>query len=127
MAYPAWQVFTAKDGGAFAPAPGRALPAWVIFRQGYLTNLLNPKVALFFLALFPQFIAPQAGGVGLQILVLATVLNVIALLVNGAVILLAARGGAALLRSGRAARWSRYLLGTVFGGLAAKLAFDGGR
>ena len=62
LAYLAWQAFTAKDGGAFAPAPGRALPAWVIFRQGYLMNLINPKVALLFLTFLPQFITPEARG-----------------------------------------------------------------
>ena len=40
-----------------------------MFRQGLLTNLLNPKMALFVLALFPQFLRPDAGAVASQILV----------------------------------------------------------
>lgn len=44
----------AADGGAALPAP------WALFRQGFLTNVLNPKVALFSLALLPQFIDADA-------------------------------------------------------------------
>ena len=88
-----------------------------------MTNLLNPKMALFVLALFPQFVSPEAGSVALQILVLATILNAIGLVVNGAVIVAVSqlRG---LSRRARPIRWPNYLLGTVFAGLAARLAFE---
>jgi threonine/homoserine/homoserine lactone efflux protein len=51
-------------------APERAGRArlWVVFRQGVLSNVLNPKVALFFLAFLPQFVDPAAGTPGLQML-----------------------------------------------------------
>jgi threonine/homoserine/homoserine lactone efflux protein len=127
LAYLAWKAFR-SDGTAFAPVAG--LPRYSqarIFRQGLLTNLLNTKVALFVLALFPQFVRPEAGSVAGQILVLATVLNLIGLVINGLVILTASRIGAALSKRARFQRAPQILLGTVFAGLAARLALGGQR
>lgn len=92
------------------------------FRQGLFTNLLNPKMALFVLALFPQFLDPAGGSLVLQALLLATILNAVGLLVNGLVIVAADRLGA--FARGRS-RWRRVadrLLGAVFVALAARLA-----
>jgi threonine/homoserine/homoserine lactone efflux protein len=124
LLYLAWQAFR-STGIVLTPSAGlQRYPIGVVFRQGLLTNLLNPKMALFVLALFPQFVDPNAGSVALQILLLATVLNLIGIVVNGAVILTASGLGQAF--SGRT-RWRRapqFLLGTVFAGLAVKLALD---
>ena len=93
LLYLAWKTFR-SDGTVLAPTAGlRHHPVGVMFRQGLLTNLLNPKMALFVLALFPQFVQPEAGSVAVQIMVLATVLNAIGLVVNGIVILMASRLG----------------------------------
>ena len=127
LAWLAWKAFR-SDGTAFAPIAG--LPRYSrtrIFRQGLLTNLLNPKMALFVLALFPQFVRPEAGSVAAQILLLATVLNLIGLVVNGLVILTASRIGTALSKRTRFRRAPQILLGTVFAGLAARLALGGQR
>ncbi|RZI71586.1 MAG: LysE family translocator [Variovorax sp.] len=55
---------------------------WVVFRRGFLTNTLNPKVALFFLAFVPQFIAPGAAHPSLAFLALGLLFNFNALWVN---------------------------------------------
>lgn len=124
LLYLAWK--TLRSGAAtIAPEAGVARYAiGTMFRQGLLTNLLNPKMALFVLALFPQFVQPEAGSVALQILVLATVLNAIGLVVNGAVIMGASRLGRAFAGTGRFRRLPQYLLGAVFAGLAVRLAVD---
>src|SRR3546814_13704502 len=71
-------------GGFRPPQPGAPrLPLATLFRQGLLTNLLNPKVALFFLALFPQFMRPDPNTAVVQALLLACVLSLAGLLVNG--------------------------------------------
>ncbi len=124
----AWQAFTGRD--SFAESTGkteRKRSMMVIFRQGYLSNILNPKVALFFLALFPQFIDPTGGSVVVQIMVLATILNIVGFCVNFSVVLLVGSVRSFTARAKTFSNWSRYFLGTVFGALAAKLVFDGQR
>ena len=127
LLYLAWKTVR-SNGTAFAPAAAERHHAiGAMFRQGLLTNLLNPKMALFVLALFPQFVKPEAGSVALQIMVLATVLNLIGLAVNGIVIVMASRLGRLLAGRGRWRRLPQMLLATVFAGLAVRLAFDGRR
>ena len=93
-----------------------------IFGEGLATNILNPKMALFVLALFPQFTHPESGSLIIQMIILATVLNGIGLIVNGSVILLS---GSIRSRVGGLTRFRKlpqYLLATVFAGLACRLA-----
>jgi len=128
LLYLAWKAFRAPGLASGAPVTDRErFTAATVFRQGLLTNLLNPKMALFVLALFPQFVQPEAGAVALQIMVLATLLNLIGLVVNGAVILTASRLRRAFVGGGRFGRLPQWFLGTVFAGLAVRLAFDARR
>jgi len=123
LAYLAWQTFRSTD--AFGVGGGLPAVPWArAYRQGLLTNLLNPKVALFFLALFPQFVDPARGGLVAQSLMLVTLLNLIGFGVNGAVILAASRFARFLGARPGLARAQRWFLGTVFGGLALRLALD---
>ena len=127
LLYLAWQTFR-STGTLLAPMAGlRRHSIAVVFRQGLLTNLLNPKMALFVLALFPQFVDPHAGSVAVQIMLLATLLNLIGIAVNGAVILAASRLGQAISNRRRWRRLPQFVLGTVFVALAARLAFDSRR
>jgi threonine/homoserine/homoserine lactone efflux protein len=127
LLYLAWKTVRSAGAASVPSAAGRRHSVAAVFRQGLLTNLLNPKMALFVLALFPQFVRPEAGSVATQILLLATVLNLIGLLVNGAVILMAGRLGRLFSDAGRWRRVPHYLLATVFAGLAARLAVDSRR
>ncbi|OJB35264.1 amino acid transporter [Burkholderia ubonensis] len=125
LLYLAWKTFR-SDSTSLAPdasAPRRSTAT--IFRQGLTTNLLNPKMALFVLALFPQFIRPENGSIAVQILVLATVLNLVGLVVNGAVIVSASRLSRRIGARRRPSKLPQYLLGAVFVGLAARLAAAG--
>ncbi|MFD1554337.1 LysE family translocator [Paraburkholderia silviterrae] len=127
LLYLAWRTFRAQPVATSAAPAGRRFTLGSIFRQGLLTNLLNPKMALFVLALFPQFVHPERGAVALQIMVLATVLNLIGFVVNGAVIVFASRFSQRLRGGRRASRLPQYLLGSVFAGLALRLALMGRR
>lgn len=119
--YLAWTTLRSRSVLSVPGAAGaQSMPR--IVAQGLLTNLLNPKMALFVLALFPQFVHPSAGPVSLQIMVLATLLNAIGLLINGAIILAASRFGRALGDRLGNSRLPQWLLASVFGGLALRLA-----
>ena len=125
LLYLAWKTFR-SDATALSPvASQRRRSTATIFRQGLTTNLLNPKMALFVLALFPQFVRPEQGSIAVQILALATVLNLIGLVVNGAVILSASRLSQRISARRRPSKVPQYLLGSVFVGLAARLAVAG--
>jgi threonine/homoserine/homoserine lactone efflux protein len=116
------------SGGFQSPAgDAPAVPLLALFRQGLLTNMLNPKVALFFLALFPQFMRPDPDTAVAQALVLASVLNVAGVVVNGGIILAAGRLGEFLSARPAFVRWQNRLLGGVFALLALRLALDAKR
>ncbi|WP_341898052.1 LysE family translocator [Ferrovibrio terrae] len=118
-----------RGSGGFQPPAGDApaVPLLALFRQGLLTNILNPKVALFFLALFPQFMQPDPDTAVTQALILASVLNVAGGIVNGAIILAAGRLGEFLGARPGFVRWQNRLLGGVFALLALRLALDARR
>lgn len=121
LAYLAWMTLRSQ-APLFAPGHVPAVSLRRIFLQGLWTNLLNPKMALFMLALLPQFLKPEAGSIVLQVIVLATILNVMGFVTNGIVILAASRIGHALARRPSLARLPQRLMGAVFGGLAVRLA-----
>jgi threonine/homoserine/homoserine lactone efflux protein len=112
-----------SQSSAFAPSAGlKRLSPKRIFSEGLATNILNPKMALFVLALFPQFIDPNGSSMLIQTVLLASILNGIGFLVNGAVILLGTSIRRRLSAISRFPKLPQYLLATVFAGLACRLA-----
>jgi len=107
--------------GAAAVQAAGARTFWADFRVGLLTNVLNPKVALFFLAFIPQFIAPGTANKTLAFGLLGAWFVLQSLPFLLVVVALAARARA-LPSSPRAARWLQALGGTLFGYLAFRLA-----
>jgi threonine/homoserine/homoserine lactone efflux protein len=98
-----------------------------LFAMGFVTNLLNPKIAMLHLALLPQFIDPAQGSVLAQSLVLGSIQTVISVSVNG---IIALSAGSIALFLGARPSWllvQRYLMGTVLAGLAVKIAFEAKR
>jgi threonine/homoserine/homoserine lactone efflux protein len=71
LLYLAWRTLRSSTAPDFAA--GAELTAAALFRRGLLMNLLNPKVALFFLAFLPQFVVPAAGRLPLQMLLLGVI------------------------------------------------------
>ncbi|MBV9879656.1 MAG: LysE family translocator [Gemmatirosa sp.] len=106
-----------RDAAAVPPASlGR------IFRQGVVTNVLNPKVALFFLAFLPQFVDPSRGSAVAQTVALGLLFDTTGTIVNVLVALAASRA-AAFLKRGRAGDVLERVTGGVFVLLGMRLAF----
>ena len=97
----------------------------LVFRQGVLVNALNPKTALFFLSIFPQFVDPSSDSATTQSLVLAAVFLVLATVFNSSYVLLASHLRDRLVR-GRAVyvmrRWVSGLLFIALGVLSMTAA-----
>jgi len=124
LIYLAWK--TLRPGG-LSLFEARDLPRdsrAKLFRMGLVTNLLNPKAAIMYLALIPQFVQPAAGNVLLQGFILGGVQITVSMLVNVAIVL--AAGGIAVFLGRRPAwvRWQRWITGTLLGAVGVKLALD---
>ena len=112
----------AADAAPAVDAAPRALRYRDIFRQGFLTNVLNPKVALFFLAFVPQFIAPDAPSKPLAFIVLGAIFDVNGMLWCHALALFTAFASRRLNVGAAVGRWLNRTMGAVFVALGAKLA-----
>jgi threonine/homoserine/homoserine lactone efflux protein len=112
----------ARPRAAQGATPLAAARMRTVFAQAVLTNVLNPKVALFFLAFLPQFVDRTAGAAVPQVLFLGLLFDVQGTLVNIAVALAASRGTAWLRANQRAASVLQRLTGGIFVGLGVRLA-----
>ncbi|AXA76861.1 lysine transporter LysE [Achromobacter xylosoxidans] len=127
LLYLAWQAV--RPGGR-SPFQVRELPASsprTLFTMGLLTNLLNPKIAVLYVSLLPQFIQPDHGSVFTQSIALGLTQVAISLSVNAVIAIMA--GSIAGFLAGRPL-WiavQRWLMGTVLAGLALRMALDSRR
>lgn len=128
--YLVWLAWQALKPGGRSPFQVRELAPdrpRKLFLMGFVTNLLNPKIAILYLSLLPQFIDPQHGSVLAQSIVLGAIQIVLSISVNTTVAMMA--GSIAAFLNGRPA-WlviQRWLMGTVLAGLALRIAAEGQR
>jgi threonine/homoserine/homoserine lactone efflux protein len=124
-AYLLWLAWQAVKPGGRSMFEARTLPddpAATLFRMGLVTNLLNPKVAMFYLSIFPQFIQPDRGSIWLQTLQLGVVQICVSASGNTLIIFGAARITQFLARSPGWVLAQRYVMGGVLAGLALRIA-----
>ncbi len=125
LLYMAWQAL--KPGGR-SPFQVRELAQDSprrLYAMGFMTNLLNPKAAMLYLSLLPQFIDPQQGSVLGQAITLGSVQIAISVTVNA---LIACAAGSIASFLGTRPTWlklQRWLMGTMLAGLALRMALDG--
>lgn len=127
LLYLAWQAV--KPGGR-SPFQVSDLPEDSprrLFGMGLFTSLLNPKIAILYVSLLPQFIQPEHGSVWVQSLVLGLTQIAISVSVNAMIVFMA--GSVALFFASRPS-WQaiqRWLMGTVLAGLAVRMAVESRR
>jgi threonine/homoserine/homoserine lactone efflux protein len=98
-----------------------------IYAQGVVVNVLNPKTALFFLALLPQFVDVDRGAVWSQMLVLGFTFMALGMVSDGTYALAASKAGSLLRSSARFRAARRYVSGAIYLGLGAVAALSGSR
>ncbi|MDD1526131.1 lysine transporter LysE [Bradyrhizobium sp. WBOS7] len=106
------------DGGAPAITAGRA------FRQAMLTEVLNPKTALFFLAFLPQFVRPEHGSVTIQLAILGIVFVLLGLLSTVVFAVGAGRLDNLLRRHPAVVKWQGKVVGTIYCAVGVRLALQ---
>lgn len=124
LLYLAWQ--SVKPGGrsTFAVTNLPIDSSKKLFIMGFITNVLNPKVAIMYLSLLPQFIQPEHGSVLTQSLELGSIQISISMVVNATIVMMA--GTLAKFLSSRPAwlKAQRWIMGTVLAGLAVRIALE---
>jgi threonine/homoserine/homoserine lactone efflux protein len=127
LLYLAWQAVRPGGTNAFAPKQLPLDPPRRLFAMGLLTNLLNPKIAVLYLSLLPQFIDPDRGSVALQSLALGSIQVAIAIAGNAVIIVLAGSLAMTMARRPGVARAQRWVMGSCLGAFGVKLLTDRSR
>lgn len=127
LLYLAWQVVKPGGRSVFAVRDLPADSGRKLFLMGFVTNLANPKIAIMYLSLLPQFITPGHGSILSQSLILGFTQAIISVAVNALIVVMA--GQISLFLAGRPLwqQFQRWLMATVLAGMAVKIAFEARR
>lgn len=117
LGYLAWKIIKPNGSGASLFESQELVPhsPLRLFMMGFVTNLLNPKIALMYAALIPQFIDTTSGSTFEQFIQLGLVQLFIAVTINGIIVIAAASISTTLSKKPLAMRIQRWVSGTVLG------------
>jgi len=124
LSWLAWQALKPNGSSPFQIKSLKADSPRKLFAMGFVTNLLNPKIAMLYLALLPQFIDPVQASVLTQSLVLGSIQIMISLIAH---VIIALTAGSITAFLGTRPTWllvQRWLMGTVLAGLAVRMALE---
>ncbi|WP_372411849.1 LysE family translocator [Streptomyces luteireticuli] len=124
LAWLAWQALRPGGTSAFDPRPLPADPPRRLFTMGLVTNLLNPKIAVLYVSVLPQFVDPGRGSVPLQSLVIGLTQIVVAVTVNALIALTAGAVSTFLRARPSWLRGQRWVMGVVLGGMAVRVGVE---
>ncbi len=107
---------------AVGSGAGKSRSGIAVFWQAFITDILNPKVILFYFAFLPQFVDPKAGHPTLQLLLLGVTVNMVCLAINLILIAFSARLTESLRRSRSISKWLQRGMGAMLIGIGVRLA-----
>lgn len=120
----AWSAIKPSAKSLFQPQKLQEDGAIKLFLMGFLTNLLNPKIAIMYLSLLPQFIRPEQGTIFLQTVLLGFTQIIISISVNALIVFTAGYVALILSKKPQWIKIQKWIMGTVLAGLAVKLIFE---
>lgn len=123
LLYLAYMSFKSSSNSS-VKANKQNLSTFKLYKRGIIMNVTNPKVSIFFLAFLPQFTNPSHGNVTIQIFMLGAIFMLCALVVFSSIAMIAGKLGNWFNRSPNAQNILNKIAGTVFAGLAIKLALS---
>lgn len=124
LLYLAWQAVRPGARSPFEACQLTQDSSIKLFTMGFLTNVLNPKIAVFYLSIFPQFINPEHGSLFMQSIVLGTTQIAVSFSVNLLIALFATQMATWFAHRPHWLSFQRYLMGGVLAGLAVRLAIE---
>lgn len=122
--YLAYQSFFSKGTSLNISDEKKSSTVWQAFKQGVLIDILNPKVAIFFMAFLPQFVREGHGSVSIQLIYLGLLVILVAIVVEVAYVLMFSKIATAIRNSKKISKWLDKAIGVMFVVLGLKLVFS---
>lgn len=123
LLYLAYRSFTSKESNIELNA-NDSYHYQALYKRGIIMNLLNPKVSLFFLALFPQFISPNGASIPIQMFVLGIIFLIQTLIIFTVISFLAGKIGHYLRKNKAFEKRMNYIQGSIFTIIGLSIAFS---
>lgn len=124
LGYLAWRMLRPGGRSAFEVSNLERHSSFRLFGMGFVTNILNPKIALMYVALIPQFVDPSRGPVWQQSLLLGTIQILVAVTVNAMIVLASSSISSFLTRRPVWLSIQKWLAGGILGVFAVRMALD---